>query len=915
MIQTCSCALVRCTIAVVFCCGICISASYAQVLAEIKVTGSYQQASAASILQDIEAKSGLTFFYRSEELPQKRFTINASDQPAEAILNQLLDGSALGFLEYRNGQVVLMNKQVVDQVYTVNYYTALERSKTADRLPPRQREQNIRIGTVREMSPSGKAILSGIITNEEDGEPVIGANLTFTGLEGGTITDENGAFTHELPVGSHEMIVQYVGFDDLIRKVSIYKDGEIKLQMASAAINLDEVTVTAQAADASVENVQIGVTTLDMKNIKKVPAFLGEADVVKNLLLNPGISSIGEGATGFNVRGGDVDQNLILQDDGFFFNASHALGFFSTFNTDLISSVDLYKGNIPATYGGRLASAMSVEMRNGDFERFRLKGGLGPVTSRLSLEGPLVKEKVSFIAGIRSSYSDYILRQVKVLEVNRSSSFFYDANARLTIKPSDKSTIILAGYGSEDEFVYNKEFGFDYNTLMAQLIYRQIFTDKLYNKFSVVASQYESAQTDLEGVDASSVSTGVSYIRAKEHLTFQPNRDLKIDGGFSSTLYQVDPGRQDPFGVESEIQSGEVEQEQGLESAVFANVEATLTPAFIISAGVRGVFYQFLGPGNNYEYSDPDNPSENSIIGTKEFGSGEVIQSYSNIEPRVSMRYRFSDVSSIKLGYSRTSQYISQIFNTDSPTPNSQWQLSTNYLLPQKSHNTSIGYFRNFENNLWETSLEAYYRDIDQLYDFKDFANLIVNDHLETELLSGIGRTYGAELSIKKKQGELNGWLSYTLSRTERQIEGINRNDWYPSNFDKTHDVSLVLNYQPNRRNTLTINFSYFTGRPTTPPVGNYRTGNGLIVPIYSERNQFRIPDYHRLDVAYTLGKGYKKDKKIQTSWTISVYNVYARRNAFSVFFTQAAFRQAQANKLAVLGSVIPSVTFNFEII
>ncbi len=915
MIQTCSCIRMRFALAVFLLFGYGTVLAQDQLLSEIRVSGNYQQASLASVLKDIESQTTLRFFYRDTDLSNIKIDMKFKDQSAQDVLTQLLDGTEIGFLHYRDGQITLMNRQVVDQVYTINYYQALERSKKAERVPPQQRDQSIKIGDIREMSPSGKAVLSGNIINEEDNEPIIGANLTWTGLEGGTITDEHGFFSYELPVGSHEMIVQYVGFDDLIRTVNIYKDGEVQLQMKSAAINLDEITVTAQSADASVENVQIGVTTLDMKSIKKVPAFLGEADVVKNLLLNPGISSIGEGATGFNVRGGDVDQNLILQDEGFFFNASHALGFFSTFNTDLISTVDLYKGNIPATFGGRLASAMNVEMRNGDFERFGLKGGLGPVFSRLALEGPLIKDKVSFIAGLRSSYSDYILKQVKVLEVNRSSSFFYDANARLTIKPSEKSTIILAGYGSEDDFVYNQEFGFDYRTLMAQLIYKQIFSDRLYNKFSIVGSQYESAQTDLEGVDASSVATGVSYLRAKEHLTYQPNRELKIDAGFSSTFYKVDPGRQDPFGDESEILGDVVEEEQGLESAVFANLEATLTPAFIISAGVRGVLYQFLGPGNIYEYADPDNPTENTIIGTKEFGKGETIQSYSNIEPRISMRYRFSEVSSIKIGYSRTSQYISQIFNTDSPTPNSQWQLSTNYLKPQKSHNTSIGYFRNFQDNLWETSLEAYYRNIDQLYDFRDFANLIVNDHLETELISGIGRTYGAELSVKKKKGEVNGWLSYTLSRSERQIEGINRDDWYPSNFDKTHDISLVLNYQPNRRNTLTINFSYFTGRPTTPPVGNYRTTNGLIVPIYAERNQFRIPDYHRLDVAYTLGKGYKKDKKIQTSWTISVYNVYSRRNAFSVFFTQAAFRQAQANKLAVLGSVIPSVTFNFEII
>ncbi len=887
----------------------------AQSIETTTFSGTYQNATTAQILKDIESKTGIRFFYRPEELPSRRISVNFSTLPLNQTLDQVLEGSPLAYLEYRNGQVAIMNAQVVNQVYTVNYYQALARSRDEPREPPRTRQQSINLGSVKSMSPSGRATLQGSVLNAEDNEPIIGANIIFTGLDGGTITDENGDFTFDLPVGSHEMIIQYVGFDDLIKKVNIYEDGKTRLQMESAAVNLDAVTVTAQAADASVENVQIGVTTLDIKNIKKIPAFLGEADVVKNLLLNPGISSIGEGATGFNVRGGNVDQNLILQDEGFFFNSSHALGFFSTFNTDLINSVQLFKGNIPATYGGRLASAMEVEMRNGDFERFRMKGGLGPVSSRIALEGPLVKNKVSILGGFRSSYSDWILKQVKVLEVNRSSSFFYDGNLRLTIKPSEKSTVILAGYASEDEFVYNAEFGFDYSTLMGQLIYKQIFTDNLFNKFSVTGSQYESAQTDLEGVDASQVNTGVSYLRVKEHLTYTPRRDWQIDAGFSSVYYQVDPGKQAPFGDESEILSDGLDSEQGLESALFANFEATLTPAFIFSAGIRGVFYQFLGPFTEYQYSNPDRPTETTITGTQDYGSGENIASYSNFEPRVSMRYRFSENTSVKLGYSRTSQYINQIFNTDSPTPNSQWQLSNNYLLPQKSHNSSVGLFRNFEENNWETSLELYYRYIDQLYDFRDFAQLIVNEHIETELLAGIGRSYGAELSIKKKKGELNGWLSYTLSRSERQIEGINRDDWYPSNFDKTHDVSLVMNYQPNRRNTLTINFSYFTGRPTTPPVGNYRTSNGLIVPIYSERNQFRIPDYHRLDVAYTLGKGYKKDKKIQTSWTISVYNVYARRNAFSVFFTQAAFRQAQANKLAVLGSTIPSLTFNIEIL
>ena len=344
-------------------------------------------------------------------------------------------------------------------------------------------------------------------------------------------------------------------------------------------------------------------------------------------------------------------------------------------------------------------------------------------------------------------------------------------------------------------------------------------------------------------------------------------------------------------------------------------IEYEFSPAVLLSAGLRAVYYSFLGENTVYNYQDPSRPTVESIVGTTEIGKGESIATHTSLEPRLSLRYRFTESASVKLGYSRTAQFINQIFNTDSPTPNSQWQLSTNYLDPNRSHNLSVGYFKNFRSNLWETSVEVYGRSIDNLYDYRDFADLVVNDHIETELLPGIGRSYGAELSVKKKSGVINGWLSYTYSRSELQIEGINDNQWYPSNFDKPHDVSLVLNYQPNRRNTLTFNFNFSTGRPTTPPIGNFKIQNGLVVPIYATRNEYRIPDYHRLDVAYTLGKGYKRDKKIQTSWTISVYNLYARKNAFSVFFTQGAFRKSQANKLAILGSAIPSLTFNLEIL
>lgn len=865
------------------------------------------------LFSQVEKKFQTRIFYRPEDLPPgHEVSLNATQTLDEA-LQQILASTGLGFLAYDDQGIVIMPQDRLNQVYTADFFAALQTSQELAK--EETDDQDIIIGDAGNLNAEGRAIITGKVVQDEGGEPIIGATIAFTDLENGTISDENGDFTFELPVGVHDILVKYIGFDDLYTKITIYGDGDLTLSLREEAVDLEAVTVRAQAANASVENVQIGVATLDLKNIRKVPALLGEADVVKNLLLNPGVSSLGEGSTGFNVRGGNVDQNLVQQDEGFFFNSSHALGFFSTYNSDVLSSVDLYKGNMPAQYGGRLASVLDVETKNGDFETFKFKAGLGPVTSRLSLEGPLVKDKVSIIVGARSSYSDWILQQVKILEVKKSSAFFYDANVRIAIKPTIRSTIVLSAYSTEDEFGYNEEFGFNYGTFMGQLIYRQIFNDKSFNKLSVVTSRYLSTQTDFSGIDAAKVSNDINYLKIKDQFTITPNTQLKVDIGLSSVLYKVEPAQQDPYGEDSDVLRKSTEADQALESAVFGNVEYSISPAFTLSAGLRGVFYQYLGPNTVYEYQDPTAPSSKSITGTSAYNRGSVIATHQSLEPRLSMRYRLSEATSLKLGYSRTAQFINQIFNTDSPTPNSQWQLSTNYLDPFRSHNLSLGYFRNFRDNIWETSFELYGRYIDHLYDYRDFAELVVNDHIETELLSGIGRTYGAELSIKKKSGELNGWLSYTYAKSERQIDGINNNDWYPSNFDKTHDASLILNYQPNRRNTLTVNFSYSTGRPTTPPIGNYKIQNGLVIPIYSERNLYRIPDYHRLDVAYTIGKGYKRDKKIQTSWTISVYNVYARRNAFSVFFSQGAFRRVQANKLAILGSAIPSITFNMEIL
>jgi len=396
-------------------------------------------------------------------------------------------------------------------------------------------------------------------------------------------------------------------------------------------------------------------------------------------------------------------------------------------------------------------------------------------------------------------------------------------------------------------------------------------------------------------------------------LTYSHSNELSFDAGLSTILYQIDPGELRPVGELSQIKAQRLEREQGLESALFLNANWTVSPALSFSGGLRLGLYNALGPGTVYEYEDPENPTLSGLRDSTRFNGAKIVATYGSIEPRVSFRYRLDANSSLKGGYSRTAQFINLIANTNTPTPSSQWQLSNEIIAPLRSHNFSVGYFRNTKDNNWEFSAETYLRFIDELFDYKDFAELTVNPFLETQLLTGIGRAYGFEFSAKKKQGRWDGYLSYTLSKTEKQIAGINNKDWFPSNFDKPHDLSAVFNFHINRRNTLSVNFVYGTGRPTTAPIASYRETNGLVVPIYSDRNQLRVPDYHRLDLAYTLGKGYNLTKKIKTSWTISLYNLYSRQNAFSVFFTQQPFQPPVANKLAILGNIFPALTFNFE--
>jgi len=887
---------------------------HAQTPINLKVSGRFENVALIDILDQLAEDIPFHFLYNKAHLPHTKSTFEFQDTDLDKALNQLLSDTVLSYIFYRDYAIVIAPKQIFEQIFSADYFKALEELSSTS-LKDESESNGFLVGDSLELSYSGKAKANGKVVDDLTGESIIGATIFLPELRYGAATNLFGEFEIELPVGKQAVIIQAVGYEVLNTSLLVYSNGEVIIELNKSSINLREIVIQAETQDANIENTQVSATKIDMKKLKKMPVFLGESDIVKTLQLQAGVSTVGEGASGFNVRGGEIDQNLIIQDEGFIFNPSHALGFFSTFNSDLIKDVTLYKSIMPAQFGGRLASVLDVGMRDGDFTKYKIKGGIGPITGRLTVEGPVAKNKSSLILGFRTTYSDWVLRATNNPEVSNSSSSFYDANIGYAYKFNEKNILHLSFYSSNDEFSFNKEFGFEYNTYMGQLSFERLFWERLFLKFSAVGSNYESTQFDFEGTDGSELETGVSYLKIKNHLTYTlPNR-LKLDAGGSVIYYRVEPGKLIPRGQNSVIIPRSVETNKGLEWASFVNAEWDLSSLLTISGGVRYVYYQYIGSGTSFQYAPGKRPQLETIIDTLQYSKGVKIVAYSGIEPRLSFRYKIGSSSSIKGGYSRTAQYINQISNFASPTPTSSWQLSTPNIKPVRSHNFSIGYFRNFDKNLWETSLEAYFRAIDELFDYQDFAQLNANSHIETELLPGIGQSRGIELSVKKRKGKVHGWFSYTLSKTERKVEGVNDWRWYNSNFDKIHDISLVSIFQPNQRHSIAVNFNYGTGRPITAPVGIIRAEDGFIFPIYSDRNQLRIPDYHRLDISYTIGQGYNKKKKFKTSWIFSVYNVYGRKNAFSVFFKQQAFGVPEAKRFSVLGGVFPSITFNFQTI
>lgn len=759
--------------------------------------------------------------------------------------------------------------------------------------------------------------VSGIIRDNE-AKTVLGSALfSIPELELGILTDYQGKFSTAIPSGTYVAYFSAMGKATEQRIIRVYQPLALDITLFESISDLELVTVTDRAIDYNVKGTTLGVNRMPIEELKMLPPLLGEVDVVKGMLLLPGVTTVGEGASGFNVRGGGVDQNLILMDGAPIFNPSHMFGFFSIFNQDAVSEASIYKGDLPAKYGGRLSSVLDVKTKAGDSQNWTGTGGIGFLSSRLGFNGP-ISQRTQVMATGRYAYPNWIMHRIQNTKLKESSTYFYDGNLRLDHTIDETNQLSLSLYGSNDYFRFGRDTAYTWQSQAASLKWSSLWGEKLASDISLVYSSYQySVLGEIEPLGFS-LDSKISYISWHHELEWMGDMLKELQFGYQVNHYGMGMGTLRPENENSFVVPKQIPDDRGLELGVYAQMPWKLGEKLEGLAGFR--YSGFLGLGNKdvYLYDATLPKSQDNIIDTLSYGAGEVYQQYFGFEPRLSLRYSLGDNTSIKASVNRSFQYLHLLSNNFASAPVDVWKLSDRYVRPQESWQYALGVYRNFDRDRIESSVEVYYKDFRSLVEYKDGASLILNPTLESDLVMGTGYAYGTEFLLKKKTGKINGWVSYTYSRTLRKVQGefeqeiINQGRYFPANWDQPHDLSILLNYKPRKRISLSANFNYRTGRPITLPSSIYDIDGNIIVD-YQERNQARIPDYHRLDLSLTFEGNQKKNSNYKSDITFSLYNVYARRNPFSWFF-QPDFSGSvpRSYRLAVIGTVIPSVTYNF---
>ncbi len=890
----------------------------------IKVHHNYNEKDFAGFVNAIETKYNVRFFYLkawTDSIKIKQDTVPVS---LEAILQQTFKNTPLAFT-IDQANIIIRKKYhfvsgSIDDLFIYKQKNTIEDVKDKEEKPTPEKtvkEKNNHVLVIgKPSSQKNKVTLSGFIRENSTGEPIIGAVVYAEDINKGTSSGLNGYYVITLPAGQHIFTIQSLGYKKENKRILLHNDGSLNFQLKEKITELKGVVIESDKYK-NVSGLQIGMQKLDMKTLKQIPTALGEADILKTALLLPGVKNVGEASSGFNVRGGSADQNLLMLNNAPVFNSSHFFGFFSTFNQDLIRHFELYKSGVPARYGGRISSIMDIKMKSGNKKKFTGKGGISPYTGRLTLEGPIKKEKASFIIGARSTYSDWILKELKDPDLNNSSASFYDIGGKLDYDINKHNTAYLSGYYSHDFFRFKFDTTYNYDNFNLTGNWKHVFNNKLFAEISGIYSTYAyNISGTKDTMNAFDLDYRIDHKQMQANFSYFPNNKHKIRFGLDDIIYNLQPGHMKPSDAGSLIESIKLEPERANIASIYLSDKYEITPRLLFYGGIRYSLFSRFGPETVYKYTSGKPLETTGIRDTVNYGKGKIVKNYHGPELRATMRYKLNERNSIKLSYNRMRQYLHMLSNTTSISPTDIWKLSDKYIAPQIGDQYAIGYYLELPKNI-EPSVEIYYKKIINIIEYKSGAELILNENIETDIMNALGRAYGIEFIIKKKYGRLNGWVSYTYSKTEIKAdskhpeERINNGEYFPARYDKPHDITVVVNYKFSRRFSLSSNYTYSTGRPITYPAGLFDLSNTTNL-FYTDRNEYRIPYYARWDMSINLDGNLKADKPLHSSWSFSIYNILGRKNIYSIFF-KTNNGEVNGYKMSIFAQPIATITYNFR--
>lgn len=888
----------------------------------------FDQLTKKDVIKLVEEKTNYRFYYIEDWLDDSLLSRTYKDSSINEILTDIFENTSINYYFTEDNKIILTENNIIHNYLPDNFFNDVKKdTPLKNRVTPvfYQKQwknpiakiKTIKIGKEEVNKTKAFYTLSGNIKNKNTNLPVDNLIILVKNKNINTVTDQNGHYTLKLPSGENIIEVRKLGLESLIQKLIIYNDGVLNFDMNENEELLNEIVLNT-TIQKNIEDVTTSVVKIDVEKSKTIPLVLGERDILKVATTLPGITTAGEGAAGYNVRGGKTDQNLILLDDATIYNPSHFFGIFSALNPYTTGTAEIYKGHIPAEFGGRLSSVFDIKTKDANVNKFSGEGAIGPVTSNLTLETPIIKNKAALIIGGRATYSDWVLKSLDEESLKNSKASFYDIIMKYNHKINDKNTLKTTAYFSKDKFKITSDSLFSYRNRLFSMKWSHKFNDKNNGSLIIANSEYKfNIKYDSQNYDNFNSSYDINETELKLKMKYSHNKNQKINYGLSSKLYNINPGEKAGINTSSTVTSIRIPKEKALESALFISDELKISKKLQVNAGIRYSLYVALGKGSQRRYEANKPKDESTVIDTLNFSQNEVIKKYSGPEIRIGARYLITPSFSTKISFNSTYQYSHTLSNNTTSSPTDTWRLSNLNIKPQQASQLTLGFYKNIDDNTYQLSIEGYYKKLKNVLDYKIGGDLYLNKNIETEVIQGDGKAYGIEFLAKKLNGKLNGWISYTYSRSLTRLNGktleerVNNGNYYPSNFDKPHDFSLVSNYKLTKRYSLSANFSYQTGRPITYPVGEY-VYNGTEYALYSNRNEFRIPDYYRLDIGINIEGNHKIKKLAHSFWNISIYNVLGRKNPYSIYFVSKN-GQTKAYQSSIFSMPIPTITYNFK--